>query len=669
MSGKLFRWALGIMAVATLIINAGCSSSGNPSNNNNTGQTQSGTVNMMVSDASTDDWATIGVKILSIAFTPQGGGSPVTVYTAPSPTPVTNLVELDNLSDIVGSFNIPVGTYTGATFTISANPGDVTLITSADPETGFASPASTQIPTNQTQIQGTTGSSGSLTVPVKVTFDSVVQVKANTTVPVNVEFDLSHPAFLVGHVPPSGQGTVIWAVNFNGPVRHHPIYDITRLVLRHMYGTVIANGVSTDGSTITFDKDYPVLPPPSSGPETAVTTTQQLQVQVDSTNGTLYYDVDAHTSSTLKTFTSLSQTLPGKFIRVASRYQSNGTLVAVRLWASSSFNNVWLSPEGHVLHVNKSTNVVTVANEDGTPVQVQINANTQFFFRAPWNATADATPIGTGTSFIAAGDLVRGFKVHVSVNPLVTPYTADEVDIETAVYSGTVTNPTASSSSFVYTHNFLTAAAIADGDDYTITMPLISSSTANGKDPLTGNPISGFKWWFFTFPTQVNDGTTGVANFFSLIDGSANFGGNAAPVKVAGASGTIWGDPGNPTGWAARWAVLSPTALPLGTVASGWNTQTGQFTMTIPGGALAVPIALSTTSGSATLVYQVDRTNGVVTVSAVDITTSQGQATLTQNLIAQTPVFVSGIPQADGSIKAYVLIYYTGSVKPSAAAE
>ncbi len=80
----------------------------------------------------------------------------------------------------------------------------------------------------------------------------------------------------------------------------------------------------------------------------------------------------------------------------------------------------------------------------------------------------------------------------------------------------------------------------------------------------------------------------------------------------------------------------------------------------VGGGTNAVTIDLSTTSGSATLVYQVDRTGGIVTVSPVDITTPAGQTTIQNNLIANTPVKVFGVPQADGSIKGYVLIYYTG---------
>src|SRR5580692_4593710 len=198
---------------------------------------QTGNVSMMVSDASTEDWATIGVKVLSIALVPQGGGSDVTVYTAPSTVPVVNLAQLDQIAEILGNVSVPVGTYSSAVLTISANPGDVLLTTAADPEAGFAAAASTTIPAADVQIQHTTGATGSLTVPVTVNFVSPLVVSANQNNALDLEFDLGHPAFLVGHVPP-GAGTTLWAVNFNGPVRHHPLHDLRWLVLRHMYGDV-----------------------------------------------------------------------------------------------------------------------------------------------------------------------------------------------------------------------------------------------------------------------------------------------------------------------------------------------------------------------------------------------------------------------------------------------
>jgi hypothetical protein len=83
--------------------------------------------------------------------------------------------------------------------------------------------------------------------------------------------------------------------------------------------------------------------------------------------------------------------------------------------------------------------------------------------------------------------------------------------------------------------------------------------------------------------------------------------------------------------------------------------------MKVLNGTNNVTVDVSTTSGSATLVYQVDRTNGVVTISPVDITTSAGMASLTSGLQANAPVKVYGVPQADGTLKAYVLTYYTGT--------
>ena len=545
----------------------------------------------------------------------------------------------------------PAGTYTGAILTISANPGDVTLIVAADPEAGFAGTAGATIPPSQIQIQGATGSAGSKTVPVNINFESPLVVAANQTSSLDVEFDLSHPAFLVGHVPPAAGGQTIWAVNFNkGPVRHHPMRDITRLILRHTYGTV--TGVSSDDTSVTITKDFPVQPP--TNPETAIATSQSLTILADATNGTLFYDVDAKTVVTIKNFSTVANGLAGRFVRVAARYQSNGSLVAVRIWAANAFNSVWISPEGHVLHVNTTTDVVTVQNELGAPVQLTVDGNTEFFFRTPWNAVADSTPIGQGTSFLTNKDLVRGFKIHASVvDPLASPLVAQTIDIEIARYDGSISAVNANN--FTYTRKFNTPT-----DDYTFALPYISSSTPNGSDPSTGAAITGFKWWNFTFPTIVDSGTNAIPDFEAATNGTVNFGGTAGAYPTWGVSFAKWNDPVQANAWAAPWTVLIPTTVPLGTAATSYSN--GTFTLAETGGLTAVPVNLSTASGSGTLVYQVDRTNGIVTVSAVDITTSAGQTTITNNLIAGTPVKVYGIPQANATLKAYVVIYFTGSM-------
>ena len=625
----------------------GSSNSSSTANTSTTPLSQSATVPVVVSDASSEDWATIGVKVLSISLTPTGGGSPVTVYTAPTPAPMINLVELDQLGEILGNISLPVGTYTGATVTVAGNPGDVVLTSAADPEAGFAAAPGTTIDPGVIHIQGTQGASPNLTVPVNVNFDAPLVVSTAQANALDLEFDLGHPAFIVGHQPP-GSGTTLWAVNFNGPVRRHRIDELTHLVLRHSYGDVTA--VAADGTSLTMTKELPTLPVAS--PETPVTTGQSLQILADATNGTLFYDVDAKTSVTIKSFSS-ETSLVGKFVRVAARYQSDGTLVATRVWASSQFNSVWISPEGHVLHVDTTDNVVVVANEAGSAVPVTVNTGTQFYFRAPQSALADSTPIGSGPAFLASHDLVRGFKVHVSVvDPLATPLVAQSVDIETAAYDGKIS--AANTTGFTYTRKFATAT-----DDYSISVPYIGAATANGTDA-SGNAIVGFKWWDFAYPTIVTSGANATSDFVAATNAGVNFGGTTGMVSAWGASYAIWGDTANPQGWSAPQAILVPTPLPIGVVATGYAANT--FTMSVTGGSAPATIDVSTTSGSAALVYQVDRTGGVVTVSSIDVTTSAGLASMTSGLSAGAPVKVFGVPQPDGTFKADVLLYFTGEM-------
>ncbi len=608
-------------------------------------------VPIAISDASSDDWATIGVKVLSIALIPQGGGANVTVYTAPSPAPFINLEQLDQLAEILGNATVPTGTYTGAVVTVSGNPGDVLLTSSADPEAGFALAAATAVASSNIHIVNAQGSGTDLTAPITVSFVAPLVVNTSGSTALDLEFDLSHPAFIIGHNPPGATSTQ-WAIDFSAPLRHHPLADLRRLVLRHAYGTVTA--ISSDSTSITIDKDFPTLP--AASPETEITGTQALTIEADATNGTVFYDVDAHTVSTIDNFSSETG-LTGKFVRIAARYQQNGTLVATRIWASSAFNSVWLSPEGHVLNVNPNTDIVTVTNDSGVGVPLTVNANTKFFYRQPWNPAADATPIATGTSFITNQNIVRGFKVHASVvDPLAVPLVAQEIDIETAQYSGTISDPSASA--FTYTHNFLRAI-----DDYTVILGYLAAATANGNDPLSGSAISGYKWWNFAYPTRVDSGASAVSDFVSATNGTASFGGTAGPIVPWGVSYVVWGDPADVTGWSAAASILEPTPLPVGTVATApmAGTNVESFAITASGGTNPVTVDASTVTGSATLVYQVDMSGGVATVSPIDITSASGLSSFTTGMATGTKVRVSGVPQADGTVKAYVVTYFTGT--------
>ena len=645
---SMLRYAICVALAATVAACGGGGGSDLSSMGSSGATTQSANMPLVISDASSDDWALVGVRILSIALVPQGGGDNVTVFTAPASAPYLNLEQLDNIGEILGNVSVPVGTYTGAVVTVGGNAGDVLLTVAADPEAGFAGVAGSSIAPADIQIQRTNGSGSNLTVPIDVNFDTPLVVTSGSTPnpALDLEFDLSHPAFIVGHQPP-GAGTTEWAVNFVGPVRRHPIADITRLVLRHMYGNVVS--VSSDSTSITITKEYPLLPVAS--PETAVAGTQQLTILADATNGTLFYDVDAKTVTTITSFSS-ETTLAGKYVRIAARYQQDGTLVATRIWASTSFASVWLSPEGHVLHANTTNQTITVTNESGLPVLMQIDANTQFYLRQPWSAIADATPIGTGTAFLDADNLVRGFKVHASVvDPLATPLVAQSIDIETAAYSGAISMPT--TSGFTYTHDYPHAS-----DDYGVTLDYISPSSTNTVNN-SDSAVTGFKYWNFALPTLLTDGSGAIADFIAATNGTAvSFGGTAAPIAVVGLSAARWADPANPTGWSVPWTVLEPVPVPLALVATG--VAANAFTIALANGTQPVTVDFSTTSGSATLVYQVDRAGNIITVSPVDITTMAGMTTFTTAMSAGTPVKVYGIAQAGGTLMGYVVIYYSG---------
>ena len=148
---------------------------------------------------------------------------------------------------------------------------------------------------------------------------------------------------------------------------------------------------------------------------------------------------------TIKNFSTVTNGLTGRFVRVAARYQSNGSLVAVRIWAANSFSSVWISPEGHVLHVNTTTDVITVQNELGQPVNLRWMPIPSSFSGLLGMLLLTPRLSGREPSFLTNKDLVRGFKIHASVviprgsaGPHARPVCAERVDIEIARYDGSI---------------------------------------------------------------------------------------------------------------------------------------------------------------------------------------------------------------------------------------
>jgi hypothetical protein len=627
---------------------------------------QTGNVNVVLSDDPTEDWATIGVRVQSIALNPQGGGTPVTIFTAPSTPPIINLVQLDQLGEIIGNATIPVGTYTSATVTLAANNNgttcDILLVVSGDPSAGFPLPAGSTVPCSQIQIMGAQGTSPNMTVPLSINLASPLAVTANSSNALDLEFDLRHPAFIVEHEP-AGAATPTWAINFDGPVRHHPRPDLTQLFLRHLYGQVSAS----TNTSITIERSFPDHPVTT--PETATTiSSDTLPIQIDSVNGTIFFDLDNMTApTTLTSFSTVTSDLANSpYVRIAAHYQSDGTLVATRIYLSKTFDKIWQNPEGHVLHVNTTTNVMWVTTEDGNAKEIAIGPNTSFYFQS------SNTVIGTGTSFFdgttpgGLPNLARGFKVNVTIDPLsaATPPVALNVEIAVARYDGTITAPTITD--FDYTRIFAMADTRGGKDNYTGSIGYIKSTSANTTP--AGAAVEGFYWWDFGFPTLPDTGASAVSDFVSATGGSTNFGGVVGALKPYGLSNATWNDPAASDTWSALWTVLMPVNAPLGAVSSAFSSTTNTFQYKVPlptaaptGTPAANPVTvdLMTASGSATLVYDVDRQGNVITITPEDISNASTLTAVGNSLVSGVPVKVFGVPQVDGSIKAYVLFYYT----------
>ncbi len=269
---------------------------------------------------------------------------------------------------------------------------------------------------------------------------------------------------------------------------------------------------------------------------------------------------------------------------------------------------------------------------------VQTDANTQFDYRG--------TPIATGSAFLAAGHIVRGFEVHVTPrNPNSRQVLAQSIDIESALYGGAISNTTLMG--FTYTSHFSRRS-----DNYTLALDYISPSTSNGT-AANGTPITGFAYWNFAYPTEVVYGDQAAADFQLATSGS---------LTAYGVSLATWDDPAAPSAWALRSTTLLPVPLGLATVttglvSSGYNST---FSLTPLGAGSPVTVQLITASGSAPLVYQADRDHGSIEMTPVDITTSSGLAQLSAALTPGVYVKVFGIPKSSGAVQAYTLLYYTG---------
>jgi hypothetical protein len=160
---------LKVALMTSLLTWAGCGGGGGSSILNRLG-TGTGTVVLLASDQPVCDVTSFQVTVTGITLVPQNGGTPVSVLSSSHPVKV-DLASLMDVSALLSVADVPAGTYSQITFTLS-NP----QLTSVD---------FTQNPPVPTTIAPTMAS-------LTLTYDisPVLTVSTNGTVGLQVDFDL-----------------------------------------------------------------------------------------------------------------------------------------------------------------------------------------------------------------------------------------------------------------------------------------------------------------------------------------------------------------------------------------------------------------------------------------------------------------------------------------------
>ena len=186
----------------------------------------------------------------------------MTVWTAPTPAPLINLEQLDQLGEILGNVSVPAGTYTAARCSRRRpTPATVLLTVAANPRAGFPATPGTSIRPEPIQIQRTQGSSGNLTVPV----DCQLRQPARRSRPAEQQRGTrsgvrpgASGVHRGAHSAGRRDGATLWAVNFDGPVRRHPIADMRRPgAAAHLVRQRWSRGELGQPRSITIDQGLP----------------------------------------------------------------------------------------------------------------------------------------------------------------------------------------------------------------------------------------------------------------------------------------------------------------------------------------------------------------------------------------------------------------------------
>ena len=399
-----------------------------------------GSLNLLVTDAPTDDWQEVTVVLKSISLHNRNGNSWEDVWTADPAAPDAgkiNLVDLSGVALVLGQATIPVGTYNQLKLVINTDPTTMKLVddlgTQVDPG---------QITVVDPSQRG----------EIRVDLSPAITVAEGATTNLQVDFDLAHPLSIVNL-----DGKVI----INLQIRHKLLpRNLHHIQFARSIGDVTA--AAADGSSFT------------------IKTLQAAELTFGVNANTIYVDADANQPGT---FAGLAALVGRGAALVASNMNSDGSLYARRVWYAASVDTLpRFTPEGLVRRVGDNwirilkKRTQTTANLrhscDWNSDTVFVDENTVWTFR-------DNVPMGTGTAVLRY--IRRGFRVEVTfVDPNVSPKVAATINVHSAHEEGVITDVTDANLSFGW------------WDRQVRVLPY--SSIAD----------HAFAWWYFGLPSSAS---------------------------------------------------------------------------------------------------------------------------------------------------------------------
>ena len=418
---KRFMFVTTILTVALALGLAGC---GGNNSVTNAGPTNA-TIN--TGDGTLDSLIKFEMTVSSLTLT--GSGGTATTGNLLSKSAEVEFVHQAGSFEPLALVNIPPGTYSGASMTVS-NP-EVVVLNNAVP------PAPVKIPSTLTSPN------------VTVTFTGPITVTSTNSTVINFDMDLAGSITLSGTPPTSASVTP----KFNVTTATASNSDDDSGEIEDVHGSVTAINapnftIQNGQSTITF-----------------------------ATNSTTQFNDG---------ITSLSQLKVGDIVEVDGTTQADGTKLATKVEREEA--SAGEEAEGIITAVTGSpATQITIAHQvdssgSATPpvtVDVSISATTQFIVRA------DKLNLGSVPAFDAT-HIAKGQRVEADTSSsTASPIPADKLKLREQALIGTVS--AASASGFTLTLNSSSAFATLTGQT-TVAVSIVSGTELK-VTPANGNTV------------------------------------------------------------------------------------------------------------------------------------------------------------------------------------